>query len=586
MLLNRLQVSRFLKHCAVVTASKNPEPAIYDAGNIDDCSYVLQTIMNLMIHSPGNFWSSLQVKHSLPRTSPAIGPEVVATASPVDDAEDGSTIVVPLIRICVIILGESPNKSEKNVAKKSSVRRTATVLLQQMLLANSSIALPYVDVEGIAIAALRYSIEQADTLLQISLMDLLVALLQARADGMSRLEESRDRRDTSGGHFSTVNPLTFSAERSEANEQSGAAITSTSTVLDCLLLGLRSPRSYPILEHWVRFLDVCLPFYSDNAFHLLMLVIECFNETIKNVFSSVRAVFDGQGVATTIHQPLSTLQSLFSGLERSLARAHEQLIQHEANSVALKPLEQSQGFFGNMVSGVFAAEGSRLRQTNGNSRLTVLLCFKGAIHVCLEIWVWGSHGQTGQSRNFSSSASLNHTSIRMKNRVRRILEHLFLAEPLECFETLIELWNRSSLKGDESGMSAILNLLHVLDASRPKNSIPALFNAIYSRTNPNDLDVARRSSLIADLSELTLANFLVSYMRSLEDDAMDEIWSDCMTFLKDVLANPLPHRQILPKLVEFMSQLGMKVDNTTFGEKRRMRRDFGVHDSCLCYGCC
>jgi hypothetical protein len=82
--------------------------------------------------------------------------------------------------------------------------------------------------------------------------------------------------------------------------------------------------------------------------------------------------------------------------------------------------------------------------------------------------------------------------------------------------------------------------------------------------------------LTSSLNDTDLVIFLVEYARSLEDDAMDEIWTDCMTFLKDLLANPFPHRQTLPSLLEFAAILGEKVDNTNFGEQRRMRRELGV----------
>lgn len=59
---------------------------------------------------------------------------------------------------------------------------------------------------------------------------------------------------------------------------------------------------------------------------------------------------------------------------------------------------------------------------------------------------------------------------------------------------------------------------------------------------------------------------------------MDEIWQDCITFLKDLLTNPFPHRQTLPSLLEFAAILGEKVDNTNFGEQRKMRRELGVRN--------
>ena len=162
----------------------------------------------------------------------------------------------------------------------------------------------------------------------------------------------------------------------------------------------------------------------------------------------------------------------------------------------------------------------------------------------------------------------------MRNRARRLLEHLFAAEALECLETLVVSWAHA--KQDGTHETAVMGLLNVLNGSRPKLTIPAIFNAVYSRTDPNALDANRMSTLTSDLSDTDLVTFLVEYTKSLEDDAMDEIWQDCTVFLRDVLANPLPHRQILPTLLEFTAVIGQKVDNTTFGEQRRMRRELAV----------
>lgn len=445
-----------------------------------------------------------------------------------------------------------------------------------MLLGNLPAAPTHASIEDRAIAALAQSVRHADTLLQAPLMDLLVVTMGTRSIYSKGNAQSSHQRPMSDDSNKLLHRLSISAEKIEKPGVPPAAFPPPPALLECLLLGLSSPSSYPVLEHWVGFLDQCLPFYAEDAFHVLLPLVECFNEAIKTVFHLLRAGFEGEDTAAVPHEPLATLNSLLNGLERSLARAHERLIQHEAGVISLKTPEQNQGFFGNMVSGVFAPETGKSRRTTANNRLTVLLCFKDAIRVCLDIWTWNGQGSNNLSSEFVPSASLNYTSIRMKNRTRRILEHLFAAEALECLETLVELWSQSRHQSDSTKSSAVFNLLHVLDGSRPKNTIPALFNAMYSRTNPGALDPIRKSSLTADLSDIALADFLVSYMRSLEDDAMDEIWSDCMTFLKDVLGNPLPHRQILPRLLAFTAILGEKVSNTNFGEQRRMRRDLGV----------
>jgi hypothetical protein len=161
----------------------------------------------------------------------------------------------------------------------------------------------------------------------------------------------------------------------------------------------------------------------------------------------------------------------------------------------------------------------------------------------------------------------------MRNRARRLLEHLFAAENLQCLETVIALW-KQSIDGAES--IQVFNMLSALEACRPKHCMPALFNAIYRRTGAGAVDTASKSTMTISLQDTDLVWFLVEYTRTLDDDAMDEIWQDCMVFLKDLLTNPFPHRQTLPNLLGFAALLGEKVDNTNFGEQRRMRKELGV----------
>ncbi|EFY87795.1 putative regulator of reproduction DopA [Metarhizium acridum CQMa 102] len=269
--------------------------------------------------------------------------------------------------------------------------------------------------------------------------------------------------------------------------------------------------------------------------------------------------------------PESTLIYLLNGLEQVLALAHDQLLAEEARTQLIKGPEQPSSLFGSMVSGVFQSEGPQSRSATANDRLTVHLAFQDAMRICYAIWSWGQ-GDDSRKQDPGSSASFGYTSLRMRNRARRLMEHLFTAEILECLETITDIWRAS---GSDMERTQIFNFLSSLDACRPRHSIPALFNAIYSRTNPNALDPARKSTLTISLQDSDLVVFLVEYSRSLEDDAMDEIWQDCMTFLKDLLGNPFPHRQTLPSLLEFAAILGEKVDNTNFGEQRRMRRELG-----------
>jgi len=153
---------------------------------------------------------------------------------------------------------------------------------------------------------------------------------------------------------------------------------------------------------------------------------------------------------------------------------------------------------------------------------------------------------------------------------------MFTDEPLECLETLITNWMEQSQTASGLHAYSATSLLQVLESARPKRIVPALFNSIYSRTSPAAIDANRTSSLTTDLADTDLGQFLVEYTQSLDADAMDEIWNDCMAFLKDVLTNPLPHHNILPSLLIFLVILGEKIESTNFGEQRKMRKDLAV----------
>ena len=550
---------------------------------VDDCLYYLQTILNLTKYSTANTNASFagQISDMNLREGIHFGEaQISGPVKVVVDAEAPTmTVQSYLTRVCIRVLEDYPqDKSGALRQRVSLLRQTSASLLKQLLLGHppSSTTLVAMNLEETFIRVLSRSIAQSDHMLQLPLMDVILIILKARMTKNDALSSSHGRsasRDT----IRSTSQLSVSTEKSEKDNISVEPSIRTSALLDCLTFGISSPNNHPVLEQWIRFLDNCLPFYSSNAFQILMPLVDTLSRSIESVFQDLQAEFagklrepDGAG------EPITILNALLNGLEQVLARGHDQLLQDEGHSVAIKSPEQVQGFFGNMVSGVFSSEVQKFRPTTANNRLTVLLCFKDAVRVSFNMWSWGDGGLGSSLWDSATFASFGYMSLRLRNRTRRILEHLLAAESLECLETIVELWHKAESEGHTARSSTVFNLLHALEASRPKNTIPALFNAMYSRTNPNVLDPIRKSTLTSELSDINLAVFLVAYTRSMEDDALDEIWTDCMTFLRDVLGNPLPHRQNLPILLNFTAILGQKFDNTNFGEQRRMRRDIGV----------
>lgn len=452
----------------------------------------------------------------------------------------------------------------------SKLHKMALSVLHQLLLSPAAESLASLQLETMLIARLISLLDSPDTYVQVSLLDVIFAALKlSLLRSGSPLNNAR-RPSLEPGPKSTRLSLSLGdAERPNPVPQP----IPPAQLVKCLIGGFSSPSSRPVLESWVGFLAECLPLLSEVIFQILIPLVECIVEQIRKNFDVLKSLYT-DGATSLIASSEYTLVSLLNGLEQILAAAHDKLMTEEVRNPNPKTPNEGAGFFGNMVSGVFAQETPQARNAAANNRLTVLLCFQDTVRICYNIWSWGDN-ENSSALDSLSLLSFGYTSMKLRARSRRILEHMFAAETLECLETLIQLWVGLG-KTDTSRADSVFKLVNVLDGSRPKFTVPAIFNAIYSRTNPSALEPFRKSTLTAEINDLDIVVFLVQYALSLEDDAMDEIWMDCMAFLKDVLANPFPHRQSLPSLLHFISILGEKVDNTNFGEQKKMRKELGV----------
>lgn len=476
-----------------------------------------------------------------------------------------------LVYICISVI--TGTQSSRDIARGASeLQRVGLTVLHQLLLSPLSRSLSRMHLEHSLVELLQSSLNNADPFLQVPLLDVTFAALR-----LNSLEQPPPLPSPSIISHRRFSSQDVSAQ-SKPGGNTGSSFATTSppaALVNCLQLAFSSTSTLPVLDSWISFLSEVLPFYTESIFQILIPLIETLCAQVSKTFEKLKSTFAGANAEKDNLSPESTLIALLNGLEQVLGRAHDRLRQAEARVSSSKLPDQPQGFFGNMVSGVFTSDAPQTRSQNANNRLTVLLSFQDTVRISFLIWSWGGSSTENSALDPDSSASFNYTSLRMRNRARRLLEHLFSVEALECLETVIEIWKQNH-RIDPAKAYAVFNLLHVLDGSRPKYTMPAIFDAIYSRTNPSALDPTRKSTLSAELQDTDIIVFLVEYAKSLEDDAMDEIWVDCMTFLRDILTNPFPHRQILPCLLEFAAILGEKVDNTNFGEQKKMRRDLGV----------
>ena len=558
LILNRLTELDFVRSISLhARRGKGDRPSrnlIFSDGP-DTCLYYLKILQHLMQYSAATIWPALAYSSAAEGDDDSVQPnqELIAFLS-------------------LQILRYRNPLFEHDLGTGVRINDINLFLLRQLLQGPISSAIVERMIEEPLIEELRIAIEGMEHGLQEPLMETILAALQARKAQTAPAKSPRAAIPLPPEPLKTGRNLTVNTDPLDRRAPLPQLLQVPGELLDVIKLGISSPSSRPVLDHWISFVNQCLPLYEGGIFQILIPLAECYCTTLSSVFTAIQNTFTSTQVENNeASEPV--VGHLLNGLEQSLATAHDALTINEPGTAPVKTPEQHQsGFFGNMVSNVFSGD-NRSKSLTANNRLTVLLCFKDAIRICYSMWSWGDTRRDDKNRKMA--ASYNHIILRLRNRTRRLFEHLFAAEALECLETVIDLWQRFKSEPGSSQATNLLDLLNVLESSRPKVTIPAIFNAIYSRTNPSALDPSRKSTLTSSLSDTTLATFLVAYVRSLEDDTMDEIWADCLTFLKDVLANPMPHRQTIPRLIEFTAVLGEKVDNTTFGEQRKMRRELG-----------
>jgi hypothetical protein len=424
--------------------------------------------------------------------------------------------------------------------------------------------------EDLLLGKIRASLALSEHALQTSLLDLAVMAMSLR-----QLQQEDPNADTSrrkmslgsGGRKSSAAP-----REAQYGLQDDALHHPPPQLLDTLREGFAAPSSRPQLDAWLDFLAVSIPFFGNTLLTYLIPLVDTFCDQLRQSFEGLATMSDRESDSQAF-SPDNTILKLLEGLNMILAEGHDR-VSDEEQEPQRKASESAQSVLGSMASSAFRTQTSAppSRTAKANSRLTVIIAFQDAIRMCVKIWLWSTSGQENEISDRYNAATTLYYAQRIRNKTRSMLEQIFSVEPLESLEVVMTLWSQAR---DEREGSAVLSLLHVLNISRPKSVVPAILDALCSRTQANHMSPTHQSSLTSDLSATDVIAFFTSYLESVDDDATDEIWPDCTAFMRDVLSNPLPFRQILPALLWVTSILAEKLDNTNFGDQRKMRRELG-----------
>lgn len=488
--------------------------------------------------------------------------QLLSTAETTHNTASTSKGICRLASVCLYML--ETDEAHSMEAKKSALR-----LLQTLNNSPQAMDLIELHVETDLLSCLSHTVSKGHEELQPLLLQTLHSSLVLVSKHSLTSYTSKEDLLTRQGALD---------DRAAQKASSRAAVDPPRELIDCIVRGLSSTTNQQYLGQWVEFMSQCFPLFGNGLLTSMLPLTECLCRQIELTFQALIKCLTHQSASRKNDTTVTALPDLLHGLELLMLNSNLDSTQSDRD-FARGDGDEAQ--FTSAIPGRFTKEGSEGRMSRLNSRLTYVLCLQDSLRSCFAIWSWASNSRNSGKSDATSSASTAHYSLRLKQRTKRMLEIFFFVEGLECLEALMVMFRAAQQGVGHHDTAAIMNLLHTLRGSRPREVLPIVLAALYSRTNAEALDTDRRSTLTCDLSSLDIAIFLLEYISTVEDDAMDEIWTTIMTFLRDVLSNPLPYRLILPALLEVTALVAGKIDNTNFGEQRKMLRELGVSQAAL-----
>ncbi|KAK0926825.1 hypothetical protein LTR91_009471 [Friedmanniomyces endolithicus] len=476
------------------------------------------------------------------------------------DAEDNpQSGLTSLMQQCIWLLNDQRSSTKQ-------LHRGSVALMQIILDGPAAVEIRDLRIDESLLERMVISLRDQDATLQSPLLQLITAAIRLRVKGEITKPVTEARRRSSLADrrrsLAAVRPI-------ETINTAPSTITPPPQLMPTLQVAFASSSARLFLEQWVAFLSTILPTFASAIFPSLLPLVETLCTQLESMFAELVALTTAE-VSRASFSPDIGIVCLLDALEMTLARAHDCLALEGQPEEATKLQVPSGGFLSSVASGVFKVQGPPSRMAHANSRLTVVLAFQDTIRCCLKIWTWSNNTTATEGYDKSSSATTACNALRLRNKTRYLLEQMFAVEPLETLEVMIDYW---SCSGQTEPAATTFSLLQVMQSSRPKHVLPVILDSLCSRVVPSGLPPVRQSSQATEITANQAALFLLAYLRSMEDDALDEVWADSSAFIKDVLANPLPYRHIMPILLALVHLLAQKIGNTNYGDQKRMRKD-------------
>ncbi|OQO08069.1 hypothetical protein B0A48_06862 [Cryoendolithus antarcticus] len=502
---------------------------------------VLQQIESILRHANNPIWQSLM---SLPNFTRPDSPD--------------QSMVAWLTTECAGLIGKP--------LVLSSAKETAISILDAALHGPEFIRtqIQTLDLADVILQCVLDTLSNDEDETRGRLLDLALSAMTLRQSDLSSKHDDESLRRSSVA--TQREPSLISRDPSQLHVRTtGAAVSSK--LLATLKAGFAAGSARRHMDVWLDFLTSSLHFFGDGLITVLIPLVDMFCAQLTAACIHLRTFYLNTENTPEL-APDVVILWLLDGLDIVLAEAHDFNI-GSMDQISTRSL--SEAAQGGPSSTSSKAQGSSTGINTANSRLTLVLALKDAAAMAMDVWLWSAQAIDVYA-NIHSSLTASNTAVRLRSRSRSMLEQIYTVQTLETIEVMIHKWCHAT-KPHHS--ASVLSLLQAMTPARPRSILPATLNAVCSRCHSGPASPTRQSSLTTELTAAEILSFLAAYLGTVDADATDEIWPDCTAFMRDVLSNPMPFRQVLPGLLWIASILAEHLANTNYGDQRKMRRELG-----------
>ncbi|KAI0639909.1 Dopey, N-terminal-domain-containing protein [Trametes polyzona] len=346
-------------------------------------------------------------------------------------------------------------------------------------------------------------------------------------------------------------------------------------LVQTLVDGISMSSNRSLLQHWLDFIMMTVPQFKESLRAVVIPLSDCICRQLRLALGEILdASAEGpRGDDIVSYTTDADFLMLLTTLERltllSMTRVAGEQPPEEDTQVD-RSAQESGGLLG-YVSNVFSSDGpTSTIEEPGLARSSDHRCLHNAVRVLYAMWDKLVIPQDGRWGSQEESLSLIYG--RARTRTKRVLEHLFRAHSSEVLEAVVDCWHDQALaRADSVETSSAYDLVDVLTASA-QNAVHMLCESISCRT-PGLLERTKKTIALADLSDMTLFDFLEQYMKRLEGPLALQVWNRFLQLAKDLLASLREFRPQAFAALKCFTVLADKVSQTTALDDRRLRKD-------------